>query len=99
MALSDHLAHLLSQFSETLAGVTTIRAFGATKRFESQARALVTTNTRAQLNQFLTGQWVSFNLDIISTLVTVATLLIPVILFHTQLVTDLRASDCAPHHL
>ena len=39
--------------------------------------------SRAQLNQFLTGQWVSFNLDIISTLVTVATLLIPVILFHT----------------
>ena len=49
MALSDHLAHRLSQFSETLAGVTTIRAFGATKRFEAQARALVTTNTRAQV--------------------------------------------------
>jgi len=73
---------IFSHFSETLAGISTIRAFGASRRFERQSAELVRTNCMAQLNMHLTGQWVSLRLDVISHLVTASAIVIPMVLVH-----------------
>ena len=54
---------IFTQFSETLNGLSTIRAFGATSRFEAQSLDLVKKNTRCFYNQDLASHWVSLRLD------------------------------------
>ena len=44
---------IFSQFSETLAGLTTIRAFGAAPRFAAHSKTLVDANTRCFYTQFV----------------------------------------------
>jgi ABC-type multidrug transport system fused ATPase/permease subunit len=51
---------IYTQFSETLNGLSTIRAFGATTRFYNQSLSLVKTNTDCLYNQDLCSQWVRF---------------------------------------
>merc|ERR1719201_2844387 len=53
---------IFTQFSETLNGLSTIRAFGATARFEASSLALVALNTRCFFNQDFASQWVSLRL-------------------------------------
>merc|ERR1719253_2148926 len=50
---------IYTQFSETLNGLSTIRAFSVTGRFEAQSRALVAANTRCLFNQDLATNWMS----------------------------------------
>jgi len=70
---------IFTQFSETLNGLSTIRAFGATKRFEEQSLALVATNTRCFFNQDLATQWVSLRLDWCSGAIAAITVLLPIL--------------------
>ena len=60
---------IFTQFSETLNGLSTIRAFGATKRFERQSLTLVAANTRCFFNQDLASQWVGLRLDFMSAII------------------------------
>ena len=47
------------QFSETLNGLSTIRAFGRTSQFEQSSLSLVAANTRCFFNQDAANQWIS----------------------------------------
>ena len=73
---------IFTQFAETLNGLSTIRAFGATTRFEAQSLALVSMNTRAYLNQDLCSQWISQRLDFCSAAITASTVLLPIVVIH-----------------
>ena len=70
---------IFTQFSETLNGLSTIRAFGATRRFEQQSLALTAHNTRCFFNQDLATQWISLRLDYCSATIAAITVLLPML--------------------
>jgi ABC-type multidrug transport system fused ATPase/permease subunit len=70
---------LFSHFSETLQGLSTIRAYGATARFEATNAELLACNTRVQFNQDLAAQWVALRLDLISSLIVFLSILLPIL--------------------
>ena len=74
---------IFAQFSETLNGLPTIRAFGASARFAARNAELVDANTRCFYSQYLANQWVSIRLDIIGALVILGAALLPVVMTHT----------------
>jgi len=74
---------IFTQFSETLHGLSTIRAFGATGRFYQQSLSLILANTRCLYNQDLASQWVSVRLDVCSAMIASATVLLPIITIDT----------------
>jgi ABC-type multidrug transport system fused ATPase/permease subunit len=73
---------IFTQFSETLNGLSTIRAFGATQRFQAQSKELVTRNTRCLYNQDLANQWISLRLDCCSASIAAITVLLPTLTIH-----------------
>ena len=69
---------IFSQFSETLAGLTTIRAFGAAPRFAAHSKTLVDANTRCFYTQYVQSQWVSYRLDLLGSSIIFLAALLPV---------------------
>ncbi|KAJ3042390.1 hypothetical protein HDV00_007346 [Rhizophlyctis rosea] len=60
---------LYSQFSETLTGVTTIRAYGAEERFLVQAREKVDGNHRAYFLLWAANRWLTIRTDLLGAVV------------------------------
>jgi len=73
---------IFTQFSETLNGLSTIRAFGATSRFQSASLALITRNTRCYFNQDLAAQWIALRLDFCSGLIAALTVVLPILIIN-----------------
>ena len=86
---------IFSHFSETLNGLSTIRAFGVTRRFEAISAAFVTKNTRCYFNQDMASQWVALRLELIAALISCLTILIPVIALHLGVSLGGSASPAA----
>ncbi|KAK9507365.1 hypothetical protein O3M35_007238 [Rhynocoris fuscipes] len=63
--MSVTLSPLYGHFSETLQGIATIRAFGATTRFRRDNACWLETNQKAQLSSNAAGQWLSLRLQLI----------------------------------
>ncbi|KAI8921256.1 ABC transporter type 1, transmembrane domain-containing protein [Powellomyces hirtus] len=63
---------LYSQFSETMTGVTTIRAFGAEERLLSQQSNKVDANHRAYFLLWAAKRWLGLRTDIIGVMITLA---------------------------
>lgn len=70
---------IYTQFSETLNGLSTIRAFGATRRFEAQSLELTASNTKCFFNQDMANQWISLRLDFCSAAISAITVLLPIL--------------------
>jgi len=70
---------IFSHFSETLGGLSTIRALGAAPRFEQHSMGLVDRNTRCFYGQYLLNAWVSLFLDAMSAIVVFLSALFPVL--------------------
>ncbi|KAJ3291882.1 hypothetical protein HK104_005738 [Borealophlyctis nickersoniae] len=64
---------IYSQFSETLTGVTTIRAYGAEERFLRQAREKVDGNHRAYFLLWAANRWLTVRTDLLGAFVALAT--------------------------
>ncbi|KAJ3181536.1 hypothetical protein HDU85_003477 [Gaertneriomyces sp. JEL0708] len=60
---------IFNQFSETLAGVTTIRAFHAENRFSAQQRDNVDANHRAYFLLWASNRWLCLRTDLIGSVV------------------------------
>ncbi|GMF66748.1 unnamed protein product [Phytophthora fragariaefolia] len=56
-------------FSETLSGLTTIRAFGMKEQFSARNRQVVDTNTNLFLTYWSANRWLSTRLDLLSVVV------------------------------
>ncbi|RKO87325.1 ABC transporter type 1, transmembrane domain-containing protein [Blyttiomyces helicus] len=63
---------LFSQFSETLAGVETVRAFGAQGRLVSGIHDKIDLNHRAYFLMWSANRWLCIRTDMIGALVTLA---------------------------
>ncbi|ORX49052.1 hypothetical protein DM01DRAFT_1394384 [Hesseltinella vesiculosa] len=61
---------ILSQFTESISGITTIRAFGATQWFFQQMVLHVDSNIRPSMLRWLVERWVSMRYSLISILIT-----------------------------
>eukprot|EP00903_Cladosiphon_okamuranus_P016201 g14950.t2 len=61
-----------SQLSETLDGLVTIRAFGTQHRFLRQFTERVDLNTRAYFAWVYTARWLGFRMDMVVTIVLIA---------------------------
>ncbi|XP_074069915.1 multidrug resistance-associated protein 1-like isoform X1 [Macrotis lagotis] len=59
---------ILSHFSETLSGVSTIRAFGHQQRFISQNRDIVNENLVCFYNNIISNRWLSVRLEFLGSL-------------------------------
>jgi len=70
---------IFSHFSEALGGLTTIRAFGATRRFAAESIRLVDVNTRCLYSQYLLTSWVSLFLDLMAASVIFVSAALPVL--------------------
>jgi len=70
---------IYSQFSETLSGLTTIRSYGAERRFEADAERLVNRNTRSAYAQYLLQAWVSLFLDMMASSIVFCAALLPLV--------------------
>ena len=70
---------IYSQFSETLSGLTTIRSYGAERRFEADAERLVNCNTRSAYAQYLLQAWVSLFLDMMASSIVFCAALLPLV--------------------
>ncbi|CAB4373887.1 unnamed protein product [Rhizophagus irregularis] len=55
---------LYSHFTETLIGITTIRAYGATKRFMQDTFDKIDTNHRACFNMWIANRWLSIRYNL-----------------------------------
>lgn len=60
---------IYSHFSETIAGSTTIRAFGKTKTFETESKTKMEVNNRANWYSFQGNRWLSLYLDLTGSLI------------------------------
>ena len=60
---------IYSHFSETLNGVFTIRAYGATDRFISDSNHIVDTNQRCYFPSFIANRWLALRLEICGNLI------------------------------
>jgi ABC-type multidrug transport system fused ATPase/permease subunit len=60
---------IYSQFSETLAGVCTIRAYGAEERFQNLNLFKVDQNTKPYFLMWATNRWLSIRTDFLSNIV------------------------------
>uniref|UniRef100_A0A069DYD4 ABC-type xenobiotic transporter n=1 Tax=Panstrongylus megistus TaxID=65343 RepID=A0A069DYD4_9HEMI len=63
--MSVTLSPLYGHFSETLQGLATIRAFGATSRFRRDNAYWLEANQKAQLSSSAAAQWLSLRLQLI----------------------------------
>ena len=84
---------IFTHFSETLNGLSTIRAFGRTSRFEEQNFTLVAANTRCFFNQDLASQWIAQRLDFCSAAIAAITVLLPILVINFG--SSLTASPAA----
>jgi hypothetical protein len=55
-----------ANLSSTIAGLTTLRAFGVGKKFDEIHRGLVDTNLKVFFMNYSTQRWLAFRLEIIS---------------------------------
>ncbi|KAH8821639.1 hypothetical protein F5884DRAFT_660859 [Xylogone sp. PMI_703] len=60
---------LFQQFGETLSGITTIRAYGAERRFIMDNMAKVNTYNRPYIYLWAANRWLAFRIDVIGDLV------------------------------
>eukprot|EP00980_Cylindrotheca_fusiformis_P028175 scaffold22585_cov149-Cylindrotheca_fusiformis.AAC.5 len=58
-----------AQFSETLGGLSTIRAYGAPNRFKHEFESKVNSNTQAQYNNKSSERWLSTRLELLGSLI------------------------------
>ena len=84
---------IFTQFSETLSGLSTIRAFGRTTQFERASLELVAANTRCFFNQDAAAQWISQRLDFCSACIAGITVLLPTLVL--QFGSSLSSSPAA----
>ncbi|KAJ3406624.1 hypothetical protein HDU80_010829 [Chytriomyces hyalinus] len=63
---------IYSMFSETLAGASTIRAYGADTRFKKESMKRVDTNHRAFVYMYATNRWFSSRIALIGGMVVLA---------------------------
>ncbi|KAI8826360.1 hypothetical protein BJ741DRAFT_714629 [Chytriomyces cf. hyalinus JEL632] len=63
---------IYSMFSETLAGASTIRAYGADPRFKKESMKRVDTNHRAFIYMYATNRWFSSRIALIGGMVVLA---------------------------
>jgi ABC-type multidrug transport system fused ATPase/permease subunit len=64
---------MFSHFSETLVGIATIRAYGATRRFLQDMITRVDTNSRPYYYVFLVNRWVSVRFSFMGAAINVIT--------------------------
>ena len=69
---------LYSHFSETLAGLSTVRAFGASARFEADNMAKIDANSNAMYILRALFRWASLRIEILNSLATFAVALLVV---------------------
>ncbi|KAG0192612.1 hypothetical protein DFQ28_008488 [Apophysomyces sp. BC1034] len=83
---------LFSHFTETIAGVTTIRAFGATRMFLQDMLKRIDTNSRPFYYTWLTSRWVSIRYSVTGAAInmTIAT----IILFNLDRMDVAQAGFC-----
>ncbi|KAH9387597.1 Canalicular multispecific organic anion transporter 1 [Tyrophagus putrescentiae] len=60
---------IFSHFSETLSGVSTIRAFGATSAFIGESHRRVDANLRCFYPKFIANRWLAFRLKLVGNLI------------------------------
>ena len=60
---------IYSHFGETLSGVQTIRAYGATKRFIADSNNKVDTNQRCYFPSFIANRWLALRLEFCGNLI------------------------------
>jgi len=70
---------IFTHFSETLNGISTIRAYGAVKRFEMISEKFVDANTRCYISQFYAQMWMSMRLDVLGSTVVLAAVILPLV--------------------
>lgn len=68
-------APIFSHVSETLHGISIVRAFGATPRFLKDNLKIIDRNHRAQFNADHVNLWISFWLDLLAAFLMLATVL------------------------
>ena len=76
---STSLSPIYSHFSETLAGLTTIRAMNAGGRFEQECLDKVEANQKAQYASVAAAQWLELRLQLVGVCVVVGVAFIAVI--------------------
>ncbi|KAI8084874.1 P-loop containing nucleoside triphosphate hydrolase protein [Halteromyces radiatus] len=83
---------LFSHFTETIVGVATIRAFGATRRFLQDMITRVDVNARPYYNVWLVNRWVSVRYAFMGAAINVVTSLI--ILMNLKYIDSSLAGFC-----
>ncbi|KAG6334059.1 hypothetical protein ID866_5033 [Astraeus odoratus] len=69
---------LYSHFSESLSGLTTIRAYGEVERFKKENRRLIDVENRAYWVTIANQRWLGMRLDFLGTILTFAVALLAV---------------------
>ncbi len=96
---------IFSSFGETLAGLTTIRAYGLSAEFIARNRALINRYAKIHWNFIISSRWFSMRLDMLSLLVLLGVGVLGVFLPVDAAVIGVgewlhafaRAFLCAPH--
>ncbi|XP_032133066.1 multidrug resistance-associated protein 1-like isoform X1 [Sapajus apella] len=70
---------VISHFSETLSGVSTIRAFGHEQRFIQQNKEVVNENLVCFYNNVISGRWLSVRLEFLGNLLVLLAALLAVL--------------------
>jgi len=74
------MAPIIHNFSETLSGITTIRAFCHQERFKSTNARLVNTNISIEFHNLAANEWFGFRIDSIGTVILCSSALLLVLL-------------------
>lgn len=74
------MAPIIHNFSETLSGITTIRAFCHQERFKSTNARLVDTNISIEFHNVAANEWFGFRIEIIGTMILCSSALLLVLL-------------------
>lgn len=61
---------IYSHFGETLSGVSTIRAYGCSKRFIQESNERVDTNQRCYFPSFIANRWLAVRLEFCGNMIT-----------------------------
>jgi len=74
------MAPIIHNFSETLSGITTIRAFCHQERFKSTNARLVNTNISIEFHNIAANEWFGFRIESIGTMILCSSALLLVFL-------------------
>jgi ATP-binding cassette, subfamily C (CFTR/MRP), member 1 len=82
---SNSKSKVLSNFTETLIGVTSIRAYEAEQDFTDSADEYFTSNTVCRLTFQLTGPWLNIRLTLLSSVVAFSIAALSIVLRNTEM--------------